>query len=436
MKDIIYSFLFPHFLQSLTVAATASAFPLIHPKNWKKRMLAGLLAAFLLGGFMEYMNTLFSPNAIGFLIIYYLAPVLLAYLFIFWITDASPAERIEALSLAYLIQHIGFCFSSPFSVMPEEPISKELLVLSIRWAIHISVAALVYHFVIRHLAREKHYFITLRNAIVTFVMVLLIALGLNYYYRSHISAGTMAYNIGLLYDTGCCIFFLWLQLEQQRSAVYWLQMETERKLRILNQDQYERIQGNVTMINQKCHDLKHQISALRLEKDPVLKEQGLKEMEKAVLIYDSVAKTGNKVLDTVLTEKSLICENNQITWTCMAEGDVLDFMSMVDLYTLFGNALDNAIEACLKIPDPDKRVVSVIVRKKSGMAVIQIENYYEAPVNLIDGFPTTTKQNPEEHGYGLQSIESIAQRYGGSMDIQTQDGVFLLSILLPVPIKK
>ena len=56
-------------------------------------------------------------------------------------------------------------------------------------------------------------------------------------------------------------------------------------------------------------------------------------------------RTGNEILDTILTEKSLICENSGIHINCVADGSLLAFMNPVDLYTLFGNALDNAIEA-------------------------------------------------------------------------------------------
>ena len=109
---------------------------------------------------------------------------------------------------------------------------------------------------------------------------------------------------------------------------------------------------NVDLINRKCHDLKHQIAALRRISDRREREESIQALEQSVMIYDSVVKTGNDILDTVLTEKSLLCESRGITLTCVADGDCLDFMDGVDIYTIFGNALDNAIESVTPLDDP------------------------------------------------------------------------------------
>ena len=71
-------------------------------------------------------------------------------------------------------------------------------------------------------------------------------------------------------------------------------------------------------------------------------------------IYSAIVRTGNEILDTILTEKSLICENSGIHISCVADGSLLAFMNPVDLYTLFGNALDNAIEAVRKLESKEK----------------------------------------------------------------------------------
>ena len=79
-----------------------------------------------------------------------------------------------------------------------------------------------------------------------------------------------------------------------------------------------------------------------------------KKIEKSVQIYSAIVRTGNEILDTILTEKSLICENSGIHINCVADGSLLAFMNPVDLYTLFGNALDNAIEAVRKLESKEK----------------------------------------------------------------------------------
>lgn len=116
----------------------------------------------------------------------------------------------------------------------------------------------------------------------------------------------------------------------------------------------------------------------------------------------------------------------------MAEGKLLDFLSPVDMYTLFGNALDNAIEASMSLPE-EVRNVSVTVRRQMGSVFIQVENYFSRPLRMEGGKLLSTKKDAVNHGYGLESIRQVAARYGGTVDISTQEDIFTLSILLPLP---
>lgn len=428
-----YSLFFTHFTQSLLIAAAVTVLPLSHRKGFLTRLIAVVATGFLLGGVMEHLSDGYLTDVAWFLPVYYLCPLAMSYALIHITTVSNLAERVYVVSIAYLCQHVGFCLSGMLLGNTPEPEVNLWLFTAAKWAIHLLVYAVAYLLIIRRLPEQGRLRVTMRSACVTLAMVLLIALGLNYTYKTSAHESGLSYNIGLAYDLCCCSFLLWIQLEQRRAFELFTRFETERRLRMQSLEQYERSRTNVALINQKCHDLKHQLAALRLEKDPSLREQGLQEMEQAVLIYDAVAKTGNEVLDTVLTEKSLICEQDHISWTCMVNGALLDFMPAVDLYTLFGNALDNAIESSRSIEDTQKRIVCVTVQEQRGMVLIQIQNYYDHEIVRKDGLPVTTKPEPEEHGYGLRSIASIAQRYGGLLDVNTEDGIFLLSILLPLP---
>ena len=149
------------------------------------------------------------------------------------------------------------------------------------------------------------------------------------------------------------------------------------------------------------------------------------------MIYDSSVKTGNEILDVLLTEKSLICEQEGITWTCVADGRQLSFLDPIDLYTLFGHALDNAIENVRKLPQVEQRVISLTVFEKPGLSIIQLENYYKGQLQFRDGLPVTSKADREEHGFGMRSIRNLAEKYGGTISIDTENSIFLLSITLP-----
>ena len=197
--------------------------------------------------------------------------------------------------------------------------------------------------------------------------------------------------------------------------------------------QYRQSRESIDLINHKYHDLKHQIAVLRAETDPARRSAFLDEMENEIRDYEAQNKTGNPVLDTVLTGKSLYCARHNIALTCVADGALLSFMNVVDLSSVFGNILDNAIECELRIADKSRRLVHLMVYSRKDLLFIQCENYCDAPPVLEeDGLPKTTKADPDRHGYGLKSIRYTAEKYGGSMSIDTKDDWFVLTVVIPL----
>lgn len=117
--------------------------------------------------------------------------------------------------------------------------------------------------------------------------------------------------------------------------------------------------------------------------------------------------------------------------TCLADGHSMEFMNPIDLYTVFGNAVDNAIEAVKKLEDGRQRIVAVSIFRKDALTILQIENYYSGELQREDGKIRTSKSDKAYHGFGLKSIQSIIRKYGGTMTIHTEDGIFILSIIFP-----
>ena len=106
-------------------------------------------------------------------------------------------------------------------------------------------------------------------------------------------------------------------------------------------------------------------------------------------------------------------------------------MDKTDIYALFGNLVDNAIEAVTKLSDAEKRIIDLTVRGVDNMVAISVSNYFDG--NLVtdsDGLPTTTKSNTEYHGFGLKSIKYIVQKYDGDLTITTKDNLFTADIVL------
>lgn len=425
------------FAQILGLYAGLFLIPLEHRPHWKRTYLISVAVSFLFGA---GMTSLFRSDLIDYRflrvpleLLYYLGPLVLAYAIIRLCSSISREDALYGTACVYAMQHISFCLTIALLGEMEALDALTWMHLAATWGIAILVGILGYLSIARHLPLDGHYGVSRRKALVISVIVFCIAMLLNYPIRQITERNPFLYSVCMIYDLLTCAFILYSQTEQRRETDLVASLRTERRLRQQMQEQYELSRDNIEQINRKCHNLKHQLAALRFVTSGEEREAGLREIEQAVMIYDAAAKTGNEVLDTVLTQKSLTCEEHQISWTCMADGAALNHIAPVDLYTLFGNALDNAIESSCRIADPDKRNVSVTVQHQHGAAFIQVENYYEGTLQMEDGLPVTTKQDTFHHGYGVRSMQEITNRYGGTMDITVEDEVFVLSILLPLP---
>ena len=210
-----------------------------------------------------------------------------------------------------------------------------------------------------------------------------------------------------------------------------VEREFLKRLLYMQGENYRMAEESVALVNQKYHDLKHQIALLRSGAGTGENEAMLEQMENEIKAYEAQNKTGNKVLDTMLTAKSLQCQASQISLTCVADGQALNFMDPMDLSALFGNALDNAIESVMKIDDPAKRLIHVSVARQKQFVRVRVENCYTGELHFERGDPASTKGDRRYHGYGVKSIRRIVEKYGGSTTIQAGDGWFELRILLP-----
>ncbi|MBR1685514.1 MAG: sensor histidine kinase [Clostridia bacterium] len=204
-------------------------------------------------------------------------------------------------------------------------------------------------------------------------------------------------------------------------------------------EQYELSRESIDLVERKYHDLKHQIQLLRADVSADARFSAeeklgwLDRMESEIQSFEAQNKTGNKVLDTILTAKSVQAQKQGISLTVVADGQELDFMDPMDLSALFGNALDNAMESVRKMDEADKRLIHLSVSRQKQFIRIHIENCFSGELRYADGRLQTTKQEKQYHGFGLRSISRIAEKYGGSCTTQARDGWFELRILIPVP---
>lgn len=222
-----------------------------------------------------------------------------------------------------------------------------------------------------------------------------------------------------------CIMFEFFAFETSTRQELRKNLDVISQMKYNEEKQYELSKENIALINQKCHDLKYFIR--NYGNNQTLNPQVIEEISQSIEIFDSNIKTGNNALDIIFTEKSLLCYKNNIRFTCIADGKLLSFMDDVDAYSLFGNLVDNSIEA-LK-DEEQKRVISLIIKGQGDFVSISIQNFFSKQLHFENGLPITTKKDKKYHGYGMQSIKMICEKYNGTLSINTNDNIFSVNIL-------
>lgn len=396
------------------------------------RILSGL-AGYLLASFLVFhvLSALPWDNP-AIVVIYYgslfsLSLVLLKYCF---------AEKFEELLFGgvcgYATQHIAFALITIVTELTGVSFSPVWDFILIRFLPYFSTAAIVYFGIVRRnkgkgeLKRRDIRMVWLACAIlftVIFISVL-------------VDSSMFRGNSGLLQNVFCKVYAVVCSLLAIFIAYYM-----SRQNRILHEkeimenmlhnlsEQQKISQETINIINIKCHDLKYRISKISRIEDAEDQKEYIESVKNAISIYDNIFQTGNKALDLVLTEKSILCNEYNIKLSCMVDGKLLDFMKSADVYAMFGNLMDNAIESVMKEEDEEKRIISICVSRKNGGSYIHMENYCKEEVIFKDGLPVTTKKDTDYHGFGTRSIKYIVEKYKGTLLMRGGKNKFFTDIL-------
>lgn len=197
-------------------------------------------------------------------------------------------------------------------------------------------------------------------------------------------------------------------------------------------NQYLQSKADFEAIGRAHHDLKHQFVLLRSEIDPESRDATFEELERSISDLGTQFHSGNPVLDVILRSKASVCIASDIEFTAVADGKLLSAMSSMDIATLFGNALDNAIEASQKVADRSRRIIKVALHQMGEMVVIRVENWYQGALSIdAAGNLLTRKPDRARHGFGVKSIRWTAKKYGGEVTTSTDGQWFTLTVLLP-----
>lgn len=407
------------------------------------RLISGILITLALTIWIEIIYTLTTsqdfiynePRGVEdsiFKFIYYLL-IYISTVFVMFASFKAKFTTILFYSAGgYALQHISSKILILITLIPGYPNSKDYI-LYLNLGVDVLVTTLMYtlsYFIfIKRAIKNINEVKNLNLKVYLSIIVIIICIGLSRITTDNPSRNLLSILSESLYAIISCILVLTMLLDiSEKDKIVEdnrIMLELLRK----EKEQYKLSKENIAIMNIKYHDLKHIVNSIK--KDG-LSEDKLKSIEQAINVYDSNLKTGNDVVDIILTEKQLLCKDKNILFTSVINGKDISFMDSSDAYSLFGNALNNAIESVSKISDPSKRVITLNMSEIANMLSIHIENYFIGTIEFKNGLPVT-KGDKNYHGFGMKSIELIVKQYHGELSASTKEDIFTLDIIIPIP---
>ena len=401
--------------------------------------LAGAITAMLL---IAALFPLLEYNAwyVSFL---FLTLFLCSLLAIRWCYDEPWGNILFCGIAGYTVQHLAYLVYTYISEATQmglllganlDPYSNQPLDLTrlplIQIVFYIDCYFLVYAFsfgIFDKLLKENHNLYLGRTSLVGLSGLLIAADVIFNMITNYYTTGSRAsLLLERSYNILICGLILTLLYNQLSSRALRDELDEVRHLLEQGKRQYEISRKSMDLINMKYHDLRHQSELLSRRGDLAREEKA--ELDQVLAEYADQAKTGNEVLDTILTEKNVLCRSRGIRLSSVADGRGLDFIKAHHLYALLGNAIDNAMEAVQNLPE-EERDILLAVKRTGNLVSIHVENRCAGPVAMRGGLPVTTKGDRDYHGFGMQSIRMIVRKYEGELNTYTSDGVFHLNIL-------
>ncbi|MDE7250642.1 MAG: GHKL domain-containing protein [Lachnospiraceae bacterium] len=244
-----------------------------------------------------------------------------------------------------------------------------------------------------------------------------------YYDQLFSFAGFLVLDLLSMAATGFYVFGMnRIYLEQEKSGQYRSQIAVYKMLAEQHR-QSERLR----------HDMKNHIialSALSRNKEWEKIDDYLKNMEGIAL--DTVGDmTGSKAVDALLYQKRKRAKEENIIWECDVQMPKGYCINEFDLCVLFGNILDNAVEACERMQCSECRFINIQAKTVKKCFLIEVKNSIDMTEKYSEGF--WSKKGQQEYGTGLLNVSDVVHRYNGVVNIEAENGTFTISILMPFP---
>jgi hypothetical protein len=311
--------------------------------------------------------------------------------------------------------------------------------MAVVFGVFLGIAVVLHFRIARRHFTTRHYslpHVRTRDAVLALVIVMSTFLisnsafafkGSNY----ALSLGPGVLAVRALVDLAGLILLI-VQVVQNREAALRVELAAEDELLRKQYEQYRLFKENDEALSLKYHDLKQRIAVLSAEASAEKRKTYLADIEQTLTTRASENATGNPVLDTLVNSKALDFGKKGGAIIFQSPPGVLRFMDTIDICSLFGNMLDNAMEALALEPAGDKKTIRLLLEMSGGFLRVACENYSPITPAFKDGVPVTNKEDKANHGFGVKSMAAVSLKYHGNITFSAENGWFVVRALLPL----
>ena len=255
----------------------------------------------------------------------------------------------------------------------------------------------------------------------------------DYYSNGIESTGMVLFVTMLIASVSVCVLFFYSMMQIQSVTKLEEYQKREEMLLGLQQSQYKAINENIEQMRHLRHDMRHHINLVSnlLENDQIEEaKKYIADYNASIPVNSTYLLCSNPAINALLGHYSDMAKESgidmQISAQALGESTIPD----TDMSIVLGNSIENAIEACRAVEDPSQRSIKVAATINGRRIYLTVDNTFNGTIQREGYNFLSSKRDYLTHGYGLSSIEAVAEKYYGQIRTDIKDNIFSLSVMM------
>ena len=414
----------PYFLECFLLA-----YLMLHRNEKKAHYRRNMILLLMIGVLWQLpVSALIFIDTPGFEVLFGVVKFLLSLAPLYFFV-ALYRTRVLSLSYILILAILFQRWSSVFAgiVVGFTPLEEEFFfVRAISWLSYALMVIPVWYFYIRRAAEDG---VGEQDGITILLFVLLFSLFEIVQVIAREALKSRVWELVLsISELVFFIFMLYQSVRVARRNRERAEAMASDALLKKERQQFEQLKQNMESMKAQAHDIKY---ILRAVKDGGADAALTAKLAGMANMYEASFNTGDAALDVILSDAEKNFRAKGIRFECFTQSCSLAFMENYDLYSLLGNAFDNAAEYLSGV-DEQKRYVSFTLKRRGGFVFLEVCNYYEGREDVCVGMKTS-KPDGAMHGYGVKNMNRVTEKYGGEFSVRAEGGAFYVTALIPLP---